>query len=453
MVIGHRSNGGIPELFSAGHLIFACSSLTPVSGEFIYLTRFQIPDMAEKGKAAMGFIFITVLIDVIGLGIIIPVMPKLIANLIHGDISTSSSWGGWLIFAYAIMQFLCAPLLGNLSDRYGRRPVLLASLLGFGIDYLFLAFAPTIWWLFVGRIIAGITGASFTTASAYIADVSTPEKRAQNFGLLGAAFGLGFIIGPLLGGILGQFGPRIPFLAAAALSLMNFLYGFFILPESLPPEKRRSFEWSRANPLGSLKHLQKYPAVAGLILSLILIYLAMHAVQSTWSYYGMLKFQWNEAMIGYSLAFVGVMVAIVQGGLIRKVIPKYGQEKSLYAGMIFYVIGMLLFAFATQGWMMFAFSVIYCMGGLAGPALQGIISAHVPSNEQGELQGALTSLMSLTTIVGPLVMTNLFYYFTHKSAPVYFPGAPFLLGAILLAASTFLAYRNLQKDHAVGKHF
>jgi DHA1 family tetracycline resistance protein-like MFS transporter len=409
--------------------------------------------MAEKGRAALGFIFITVLIDVIGLGIIIPVMPKLIADLIHGDISTASSWGGWFIFTYAIMQFIFAPVLGNLSDRYGRRPVLLASLFGFGIDYLFLAFAPTIWWLFVGRTIAGITGASFTTASAYVADISLPEKRAQNFGMIGAAFGLGFIIGPLIGGILGQFGARIPFIAAAVLSLLNFFYGYFVLPESLPADKRRAFDWKRANPMGSLMHLRKYPAVSELVASLTLVNIAGHAVMSTWSYYGMEKFQWKESMVGYSLAFVGLMITIVQGALIRTIIPKLGQEKSLYVGLFLYSIGMVLFALAGQGWMMFAFTVVYCMGAIAGPALQGIISGHVPSNEQGELQGALTSLMSVTSIFGPLLMTNLFYYFTHKSAPVYFPGAPFMLGAILMLISTYLAYKSLKKDHQAGVHY
>jgi DHA1 family tetracycline resistance protein-like MFS transporter len=404
--------------------------------------------MAKTGKAALGFIFVTVLVDVIGFGIIIPVMPSLIRELIHGDISDASSYGGWLMFAYAIMQFLCAPILGNLSDKYGRRPVLLFSLLGFGIDYIFLALAPTIGWLFIGRIIAGITGASFTTASAYIADISEPDKRAQNFGMIGAAFGLGFIIGPLIGGLLGQFGSRVPFIAAAVLTLLNWLYGYFVLPESLAKENRRPFSWKRANPLGSLIQLKKYPAVAGLIISLTLVYIGAHAVQSTWSFYNIGKFNWDEKMVGYSLAFVGFMIALVQGGLIRIVIPKIGQEKSLYIGLLLYSIGMVLFAFATQGWMMFAFCTIYCLGGIAGPAIQGIISSHVPSNEQGELQGALTSLMSATSIVGPLLMTNLFSYFTRPSAPVYFPGAPFLMGAVLFLASTILSYRSLKADLA-----
>ena len=399
-----------------------------------------------KGRsAAVGFIFITLLIDVTGLGIIIPVFPTLITELIDGNLSQASEWGGWLTFAYAIMQFIFAPILGNLSDRYGRRPVLLFSLVGFGLDYIFLAIAPTIWWLFVGRIIAGITGASFTTAAAYIADISPLEKRAQNFGMIGVAFGLGFIIGPVLGGVLGQWGSRVPFIAAAVLSLLNALYGYFVLPESLPKEKRRKFEWKRANPVGSLLHLKKYPAIGGLIVSLILLYIAAHAVQTTWSYYNMEKFKWNEAWVGYSLGFVGLMIAIVQGGLIRIVIPKLGQERSLYAGLLLYTIGMILFAFATTGWMMFVFIIPYCMGGIAGPALQGIISGYVPQNEQGELQGALTSLMSVTTIIGPLLMTYLFSYFTSSSAPVIFPGAPFLMGALLMLVSTALAMRSMKK--------
>jgi len=402
--------------------------------------------MSMKGRpAALGFIFITLLIDVTGLGIIIPVLPNLIAQLIQGNLSEASRYGGWLTFAYAIMQFIFAPILGNLSDRFGRRPVLLFSLLGFGLDYIFLAFAPTVGWLFVGRIIAGITGASFTTAAAYIADISKPEKRAQNFGMIGVAFGIGFIIGPVLGGVLGQIGPRIPFFAAASLCLLNALYGYFVLPESLLKENRREFDWRRANPMGSLLQLKKYPAVGGLIISLILIYIAAHAVQTTWSYYNMEKFRWDEARVGYSLGFVGIMIALVQGGLIRIVIPRLGQERSVYAGLVLYSLGLILFAFATKGWMMFVFIIPYCMGGIAGPALQGIISGYVPPNEQGELQGALTGLMSVTTIIGPLMMTYLFAFFTTSHAPILFPGAPFLMGALLMLISTWLAARSMKK--------
>jgi MFS transporter, DHA1 family, tetracycline resistance protein len=406
--------------------------------------------MKPPRKAAMSFIFITLLIDVTGLGLIIPVLPKLIEQLTGGTISQASQWGGWLTFAYAIMQFVCAPIIGNLSDKYGRRPVLLFSLMGFGIDYLFLAFAPTIWWLFLGRIIAGITGASFTTASAYIADVSTHENRAQNFGLLGAAFGLGFIIGPSMGGLLAHYGIRVPFFVAAGFSLLNAAYGYFVLPESLSKENRRGFDWKRANPLGSLLHLKKYPSVIGLIWSMVLVYIAAHALQSTWTFINLERFNWSEQMLGLSLGVVGIMTMIVQGGLIRYINPKLGNEKSVYIGLAIYSLGMLAFAFADKSWMMFVFMVPYCLGGIAGPALQAILAGHVPPTEQGELQGALTSMISATSIVGPLVMTNLFAYFTKPGAPVHFSGAPFLLGSILLMGSAVVAYSVLRKEKVVA---
>ncbi|GAA3932322.1 TCR/Tet family MFS transporter [Hymenobacter algoricola] len=405
--------------------------------------------MSDKRQAALGFIFVTLLLDVIGFGIIIPVLPKLIGQLLGGQLSPAerlseaAKYGGWLMFAFASMQFLFSPVLGNLSDQYGRRPVLLIALFGFGLDYLFLAFAPSLGWLFVGRIIAGITGASFSTASAYIADISPPEKRAQNFGLIGAAFGVGFIIGPVLGGLLGHYGPRVPFLAAAALTLCNWLYGYFILPESLDKEHRRPFDLKRANPAGSLKQLRRYPVILGMVGSLVCIYLAGHATQSTWSYYTMYKFSWNEKWVGYSLGAVGLMTALVQGLLIRWVNPKLGPKRSVFIGLGMYAVGFVLFAFAAKGWMMFAFLVPYCLGGIAGPALQGIMSGQVAANEQGELQGALTSLISLTSIVGPPFMTNLFSYFTGPAAPVHFPGAAFLMGAVLAVVSMGLAVRSL----------
>ena len=402
--------------------------------------------MAGQRKAALGFIFVTLLADVTGFGIIIPVIPKLISEMMNVTIAEASSYGGWLLAAFAVMQFLCSPLLGNLSDQYGRRPVLLASLFGFGVDYLFLAFAPTIQWLFVGRIIAGIMGASFTTAAAYIADVSPPEKRAQNFGMIGVAFGLGFIVGPAVGGLLGSnFGPRAPFIASAILTLLNWLYGFFVLPESLKPENRRKFEWKRANPVGSLRFLYRYKVILGLVASIVLIYIAGHAIQSTWSYFTMESFGWKPDMVGYSLAFVGLMVAIVQGGLIRIIIPRLGQTRSVYAGLALYAVGFVLFAFATQGWMMFVFLIPYCFGGIAGPSLQGIMSSQVLANEQGELQGALTSLISLTAIAGPVLMTGLFYYFTKPGTPIYFPGAAMLMGALLTIVSALMARRSLKR--------
>jgi MFS transporter, DHA1 family, tetracycline resistance protein len=397
-------------------------------------------------NAALGFIFVTLLIDVIGFGIIIPVVPALLSNLLGSSIPKAASYGGWLVASFAIMQFIFSPVLGNLSDQYGRRPILLISLFGFGLDYLLTAFAPTIGWLFVGRIVAGVMGASFTTASAYIADISTPEKRAQNFGLIGAAFGLGFIIGPALGGVFAKYGLRAPFIAAAILTLINWLYGYFVLPESLKPENRRKFEWKRANPMGTLKFFLHYKVILGLVASLVMIYIASHAVQSTWSYYTIEKFKWLPEMVGYSLGAVGLMVALVQGVLIRFIVPKLGQVRSVYIGMSLYAIGFLLFGFATEGWMMFVFLIPYCLGGITMPSLQSIMTGQVPANQQGELQGALTSLVSLTSIFGPVLMTGLFYHYSSPGVGAYFPGAPMIAGAILMIVSAFLARLSLKKN-------
>lgn len=397
-------------------------------------------------KPALSFIFITLLIDVIGFGIIIPVIPKLIMELTGGGMSDASVYGGWLMFSFAAMQFIFSPIFGGLSDQYGRRPVILISLFGFGLDYILVALAPSIGWLFIGRIFAGITGASFTTASAYIADVSTPEKRAQNFGMIGAAFGLGFIIGPVIGGLLGQFGSRVPFYAAAGITFINWLYGYFVLPESLSKENRRPFDWKRANPIGSLMHLRKYPVISGLVVSLVCIYVAAHSVQSTWSYFTMEKLKWDESMVGYSLGVVGILVALVQGFLIRYTTPLFGPKKSVYIGLALYTTGLLLFAFASQTWLMFAFLIPYCLGGVAGPALQGLMSNQVPANEQGELQGALTSLISVTSIIGPPLMTGLFAFYTKPNTSVYFPGAPFLAGAIFMLISLLMAMRTLKSN-------
>lgn len=404
--------------------------------------------MASQKKSAIGFIFITMLIDFTGFGIIIPVLPRLIEELTGSGLNGAAIYGGLLTTSYSLMQFISAPVLGGLSDRFGRRPILLGSLLGLGLDYIFLAFAPSIAWLFVGRIIAGITGASFTTAMAYIADVSEPEKRAQNFGLVGAAFGIGFIVGPVIGGIFSQFGLRVPFLISAGLALINWLYGYFILPESLSKENVRPFNWKRSNPVGSLLHIRKYPAILGLLAALFLLYVAGHSVQSSWTYYTMEKFHWNEAWVGYSLGFVGIVVGIVQGGLIRVIIPKIGQVKAVYYGLILYIIGFVLFAFATQGWMMFAFMLPYGLAGIFGPAMQGLISTNVKDNEQGELQGVTAGLMSLAAIFGPLIMTYLFAHFTNKKSGIYFPGAPFILAAVLTTIGLFICLRSLRKYHS-----
>jgi DHA1 family tetracycline resistance protein-like MFS transporter len=348
------------------------------------------------------------------------------------------------MFVYAFMQFLFAPVMGGLSDQYGRRPILLLSLFGLSLDYLVLALAPNLWWLFIGRLIAGIGGASYTTASAYIADISTPDKRAQNFGLLGAAFGLGFIIGPTLGGILGEFGSRIPFYASAGITFLNAIYGLLIVPESLDKDNRRPFTWKRANPVGTLLQLRNYPVILGLLFVMFFIYVGQHATHSTWAYFTIESFGWSKAQVGYSLGFVGLMIAIVQGGVIKPVVSQIGQVKAVYVGLFFNSLGMLLIGLANQGWMIYAIMVPYAIGGLAGPSLQGIMTSEVGKNEQGELQGGITSLISITSIIGPPLMTGIFAFYTNPENTVYFPGAPYMLGTLLSLISLVLAYRSLK---------
>ncbi len=388
--------------------------------------------MPSKKSAAVNFVLITVLIDITGFGIIIPVLPKLLAGLMEISINEASAYGGYMITAFAIAQFMCSPIMGGLSDRFGRRPIILLSLFGFSIDYLMLAFAPTYAWLVIGRIIAGIFGASHTAASAYIADVSTEENKAKNFGLLGGAFGLGFIVGPLLGGIFGEFGVRVPFYVAAVLTFINFLYGYFILPESLSPENRRTFNWKRANPIGTLTRLYSYKTIRYFLFALALLYLSSHAVNSNWTYFTMFRFDWSESTVGLSLAFAGILISAVQAGLSQIVVNKFGTRRSILFGISLYALGMILFAFANASWMMFAFLIPYCLGGICGPVLQSYMVGQVGPKEQGELQGGLTSIQSMTTIFGPLIMTGIFFYTTKVDTPFYFPGSAFLLGAVLL---------------------
>jgi DHA1 family tetracycline resistance protein-like MFS transporter len=403
--------------------------------------------LSRKGsKASLIFIFITILIDVIGIGIIIPVFPTLLTELSGLGLSEASRIGGWLIGAYALMQFFFAPVLGAMSDRYGRRPIILIALLGLGIDYIFHAWAPTIAFLFVGRLLAGITGASFTVATAYIADISTPEKKAQNFGLVGAAFGLGFILGPVIGGITAEYGVRVPFLVAAGLSLVNFLYGFFVLPESLPPEKRiTEINWKKVNPFSTFKHFKAFPALLGFMIPFFLIYIAGHAIQSTWTFYTMYRFEWNEATVGYSLAVVGIVVAIVQGGLVKYVVRAIGEKLTVIVGMSLWSLGLILFASANREWMMFAYILPYCLGGVAAPTLQGIMSNLVPDTMQGRLQGILTSIMSLTSILGPPLMTYTFYIFSGENAIADFAGAPFAVGALMMIVALIWVLKPLNK--------
>ena len=401
---------------------------------------------AQGRKAAMIFILITVFIDVLGIGIIIPILPELIKDFAGGSTTLAGRWFGVLAATYAVTQFFFAPLLGAISDRVGRRPVILISLFGLGIDYIIMGFAPSIAWLFVGRLFAGVMGASITTANAYIADVSGPENRARNFGLIGVAFGLGFIFGPALGGILGGIDLRLPFFASAGLALVNWLYGFFVLPESLPPENRDEFRWAKANPVGSVAVLRSYPLVAGLAFSFIFMVLAQRGLETVWVLYTGHKFGWDAQANGLSLALVGVMATIVQGGLVQPVIKRFGERRAILGGLVIAVITYLGYGLATAGWMLLAFIVFGSIGGVAGPAIQGLVAGTVAPHDQGKVQGAIQSLMSLTAIVAPLLFTaGLFSYFTSDAAPIELPGAPFLLGAVMYATAFVLLLKLFRR--------
>ena len=384
----------------------------------------------------VAFLLITVLVDVIGLGIIIPVTPDLIRELSGSGLDRAAILGGWLTFLYALLQFACAPILGGLSDRFGRRPVLLISLFAFGVDYVLMGLAPNLIWLFLGRAIAGAAGASVTTANAYMADVTPPEKRAASFGLIGAAWGVGFVIGPVLGGLLGQYGTRVPFFAAAALALCNVVYGWFVLPESLPVEKRRPFDWRRANPVGSLVRMARHPVLGAMIGVLVLYQIAHDANPSTWSYYTMERFGWTPREVGLSLGVVGVLIAIVYGGLVGPIVQRFGEQRTVRYGLLLMASGFLGYSLAPTGPVMLLFIVPFAVGCVAMPALRGLMANRVAADEQGELQGAMTSLGSLTAIFAPLLMTRLFGVFAADDAPVYFPGASFLVAAVMLVLAS-----------------
>jgi len=406
-------------------------------------------DGTKLSRYALAVVIITICIDMTGLGMIIPVLPKLIASLTGEGLSGAARYGGWLFFVYAAMQFLCAPAIGNLSDRFGRRSVLILSLVAIGIDYAIMGWAPTIFWLFLGRVLSGMAGASYTTANAYIADVAPPEKRAQSFGLVGAAFGFGFTVGPALGGILGQYGVRLPFFVAAALAFANAVFGLFVLRESLSEKNRRKFEWWRANPLGALLALRRFPYVLGLCGVVVLMRLAHDANPATWTYYTMLKFHWTTAEVGYSLMAVGVVMTIVYAWLTRLVIPRIGEVRTVYVGLLAGALAFVGYAFAMQGWMLYPWIVVFALLGLVMPAMNAIMSKEVDPREQGELQGAIASVGSLTSIGAPVLMSYLFAYFTGPRAPVYFPGAAFLAASLCLLAAC-LAFAAV-KPHAINR--
>lgn len=396
-------------------------------------------------QAAVGFIFVTVLIDIMGIGIIIPIIPELIQELTNFSNSESAFYGGLLAATYAVMQLVFAPILGGLSDYYGRRTLLLISLFGLSLDYLVIVFAPSLSWLFIARMISGVCGSSFTVANAYIADISSPEDRAKNFGMVGAAFGLGFIVGPTLGGVLGEFGTRVPFMAAAGITMLNWLYGYFVVPESLKTEHKRPFSWRRANPIGTLSSIARNRMIVPLLVALFFIYIASHATQSNWSFFAKEKFAWSPLQIGLSLGFVGIMVALVQGFVVPRVVKRFGEVKAVYTGFAFNALGLTLFSLISDPWMVYAVIVPFSLGGLAGPSLQSIMAGQTAANSQGELQGGLTQIMTITAIIGPPLMTGVFRYFTDREQEVYYPGAPFLLGAFLALLSIGVAYQTLSK--------
>lgn len=386
----------------------------------------------QANKTALLFIFVTILVDVIGIGIILPILPELIMELTGEGTAMAVIYGMWLTTAFAGMQFLFSPVLGEISDSYGRRPILLLALLGLSFDYLIHAWAPTIMWLFIGRFLAGITGASFTVASAYIADISTKEEKAKNFGLIGAAFGLGFIIGPGIGGFFGEIDIRLPFYIAAGLTFSNFVFGFFFVPESLALENRRPINLWKMIPGVSLVSLRNYKGVLLLIFAFFLANLAGQALPSTWSYYGIERYDWSPREIGISLMVVGLLVAIAQGFLVGIVVKKFGKKHTIIAGFLLWTIGMFLFSQASEPWMLYAFLIPYAFGGVAGPTIQGLISNQVSEKEQGNLQGAITGLISVTAILGQLIFSSVFYYFIRPETDIYFPGAPYALAAIFL---------------------
>jgi DHA1 family tetracycline resistance protein-like MFS transporter len=403
---------------------------------------------APSRKHALAFIAVTLLLDTIGFGLIMPVMPRLLVELTGEGLSRAAVYGGWLGFVYAVMQFVFAPVLGNLSDRFGRRRVLLFAIGALGIDYIIMGFAPTLTWLFVGRAIAGAAGASFTPAYAYVADISPPERRAQNFGVVSAAFGIGFIIGPAIGGLLGSLGSRAPFFAAATLSLINLCYGFFVLPESLPPERRRPFEWRRANPLGTLAQMKKHPVVLGVLAALFLWGLGNQVMPSTWAFYTKFRFGWSEAMIGASFAAVGVVMATAQAVVMRQLVPRLGERGAAIIGIVAGAIGYAGFGLATASWMMFALLGSWFFAALVMPTMNAFMSHRVSPDAQGELQGAVASLFSLAAIIGPPIMTHLFARFSAPESSVHVPGAAFLAASVLALGSLAIFWLSTRQPAA-----
>lgn len=407
---------------------------------------YAAPDLIlTSSRAALTFVLLTVFIDSVGYGIIIPSLPSIIQELTGEPLSTAADWGGYLMAVYALLQFFMAPIFGNLSDRYGRRPLLLASLAAFGVDFLLTGLATSMTWLFIGRAVAGIFGASYAMAAAYIGDISNDGNRARNFGFIGAAWGAGFTLGPVIGGFVAEhLGPRAPFYVAASLALANVIYGYFTLRESLPPEKRRAFDWARANPFGAFRSLAHLPMVAGLLLVVFLYQVAHDSLPAVWMFYTQLKFGWGPAEVGLSLTFVGIMTVIVMGGLTGTVVPRLGERGAIVIGFLLMTVGFFGYALADSNWAIYAAIAVGSLGGIANPAVQSVMSREVGPSAQGELQGAVASLNSVAAVLSPLFMTQLFSYFAVPGAPMQLPGAPFLVAGVLVLCCALIGARAVK---------
>jgi DHA1 family tetracycline resistance protein-like MFS transporter len=403
----------------------------------------QPPVPTASRQAAVTFIFITVVLDVLALGIIVPVLPPLVVAFLGGNTARAAEIYGLFATAWALMQFVASPVLGALSDRFGRRPIILLSVAGLGLDYILMALAPTLGWLFVGRVISGVTSASFATAAAYIADVTPPEQRAKSFGLIGAAFGLGFVLGPVMGGLLGTVNPRLPFWVSAALCLTNALYGLFVLPESLPPERRSRFSWARANPVGSLRLLRSHPELFALACVTFLYYVAHEVLPSTFVLYTTYRYDWTPRTVGLTLALVGICTAIVSGRLVGPIVARIGERRAALTGLACGAVAFSVYGLAPIGTAFLAGVPIMAFWGLYGPSSQGIMTQRVQQSEQGQLQGAIMGLRGLSGLFSPFLFTYTFATFI-SSPRVFLPGAPFLLAALLLVVAFVIAWRVMR---------
>ncbi len=403
--------------------------------------------LSLRGRTpAVGFIFVTMLLAIVGFGLVYPVLPGLVTEFEGGSIADASHTYGWIVGIFALLQFIGAPIMGALSDRFGRRPVLLIAAAGSAVDYVIMANAPSLGWLFVARAIAGFTAGIIATANAYLVDVTPPERRAQSFGILGAAFGLGFVIGPALGGVLGGIDLRLPFWTAAACSAANGLWGWFVLPESLAPENRRAFSWKRANPVGALLELRRHPVASGLAKVHLIFWIAQTMLHSTWAFYTGHRYEWGPTRVGLSLGLVGICSAIVQAGLVRRIIGRIGEERGVLLGFGTIMGAYICYGLAPHGWMIYVIIVLSTLAGVAGPALQSYLTRHVPANEQGAVQGAFTALTSVAAVIGQPIAAWSFAWGIAPDSRIHVPGIAFFEGALLLAVALALALRTFRRD-------